>query len=403
MSQIRERSSVTVQIDHTQLGSGYDRQTCWLHARVGIHPTANAGAPRYVTTLQRLTLSGSDVYGPIHSMSAPNWDGPWTEPYQQEGFTWTEHNRAVCDFWPIWHEASQTLLGTGHTVAYTDGVVDGTKARYTSYAQYRPDTDSWSPARLLEMPDEPAFLRSGAGCAQWVEEADGGILLPVYFGVGHLTSAIVRCRFDGATLSYVAHGSAHSIDAGRGLYEPSLITYDGRYFLTLRNDEGGHLAVSTDGLQYTDPTPWRFDDGTTLGSCNTQQHWVVLADGPYLVYTRSGLDNDHVFRHRAPLLMSRLDTDRLLLLRDTEQVVIGERGAGLGNFGTCQGPGQTAYVMASESMQNVGPALVAARTKLALRAGPEQIAQWEATDNGCAICEQFGSDNTIWLARVRAT
>ncbi|HIT76909.1 MAG TPA: exo-alpha-sialidase [Candidatus Avipropionibacterium avicola] len=391
---------MTVPIERTTLGSGYDRETCWVHARVGIHPSADDGAPRFVTTLQRLDLSGSDVFGPIHSMSAPSWDGPWTTPYRQEGFTWPEQGRTVCDFWPIWHEHSQTLLGTGHTVTYTDGVVDATKPRRTAYAVHRPESDSWSPARLLEMGDGPTFFRSGAGCAQWVERDDGDILLPVYFGVGRMASTVVRCRFDGETLRRVEYGSTHSTDIGRGLYEPSLIAYQGRHFLTLRNDEGGYLAVSEDGLQYADPIPWRFDDGSELGSCNTQQHWIVLADGPWLVYTRHGRDNDHVSRHRAPLLMARLDTDRLVLLRESEQVVIEERGAGLGNFGTCQGPDGTAYVMASEWMQNSGPARDAARTRLAATASPEQIAEWEASRHGCEICERFGSDNTIWLARV---
>lgn len=392
-----------MQIDRTTLGSGYDRETCWVHARVGIHPTAHDGSPRFVTTMQELTLSGSDVFGPIHTMSAPAWDGPWSTPTEQAGFVWPEEERVVCDFWPTWHAASQTLLGTGHTAAYTDGVVDGTRARFTAYARYEPETDSWSPARLLEMPEGPRFFRSGAGCVQRVDHPDGDILLPVYFGTGQLTTTVVRCRYDGQTLSYLGHGTEHTIGLGRGLYEPSLITYEGRYFLTLRNDEVAHLAVSEDGMHYGDPIPWRFDDGTEIGSCNTQQHWLVLADGPYLVYTRNGLDNDHVSRNRAPLMMARLDTDRLCLLRESEQVVIGERGAGLGNFGTCQGPDGTGYVMASEWMQNSGPARDAALATLSGRAAPEEIAAWEATHHGCAICEQFGSDNTIWLARVRTT
>src|SRR5699024_5622162 len=154
------------------------------------------------------------------------------------------------------------------------------------------------------------FYRSGAGCSQWIEEANGDILLPVYFGIDHLASTVVRCRLDDGALRYVEHGTTISIGARRGLYEPSLVAQEGRYYLTLRNDQRAYLAVSDDGLHYDDPTPWRFDDGRELGSYNTQQHWVSMADGPYLVYTRRGVDNDHVSRNRAPLLMARVDTQR---------------------------------------------------------------------------------------------
>lgn len=390
-----------MRIDHTSLGSGYDRRTCWVHARVGIHPTANDGEPRFVTTLQRLTLAGSDVFGPIHSMSAPAWDGPWTSPTEQPGFAWPDDERVVCDFWPTWHRASQTLLGTGHTASYTAGVVDGARSRLTAYANYLPETDSWSPARLLEMPDDPRFFRSGAGCTQWAEEASGDILLPVYFGTERLSTTVTRCRYDGETLRFLQHGSELTVPIARGLYEPSLVGHDGRWFLTLRNDEAGHVTVSTDGLDYADPVRWRFDDGTELGSHNTQQHWLVVGGHLCLVYTRRGLDNDHVSRNRAPLLMARVDPDRLCLMRDTEQVVVPERGAGLGNFGTCPGPDGTGFVAVSEWMQNTGPARDAARTKLATRASASEIAVWESSHHGCEVCEQFGSDNTIWLARVR--
>ena len=39
---------------------------------------------------------------------------------------------------------------------------------------------------------------------------------------------------------------------------------------------------------------WRFDDGSPLGSYNTQQHWVTVGGGLFLVYTRKGADNDHI-------------------------------------------------------------------------------------------------------------
>ena len=65
--------------------------------------------------------------------------------------------------------------------------------------------------------------------------------------------------------------------------------------------------------------PWTFDDGTELGSYNTQQHWVSHSDGLYLVYTRRGANNDHVFRNRAPLFMAQVDPEKLQVIRSSEK------------------------------------------------------------------------------------
>ncbi len=136
----------------------------------------------------------------------------------------------------------------------------------------------------------------------------------------------------------------------RGLYEPSLIAFGGRYYLTLRNDERGYVSVSHDGLQFDEPVPWAFDDGTELGSYNTQQHWLAHSDGLFLVYTRRGANNDHIIRHRAPLFMARVDTEKLQIVRSSEKVVIPERGAEMGNFGACRINEQESWVTVSEGM-----------------------------------------------------
>ena len=110
-------------------------------------------------------------------------------------------------------------------------------------------------------------------------------------------------------------GSELTLPFGRGLYEPSLAVWGGRYFLTMRNDTAGYVSVSDDGLQFGEPRTWIWEDGSEIGNYNTQQHWVTHRDQPYLVYTRRGLQNDHVFRHRAPLLIAEVDPERLVLRR----------------------------------------------------------------------------------------
>ena len=56
---------------------------------------------------------------------------------------------------------------------------------------------------------------------------------------------------------------------------------------------------------------------------------------PYqpLTYEEKIANNDHVFRHRAPLVMAQVNPDRMCVLREAERIVIPERGAWLGNFG----------------------------------------------------------------------
>ncbi len=143
----------------------------------------------------------------------------------------------------------------------------------------------------------------------------------------------MHCAFDGTQLTYLEHGDELALDVPRGCDEPSLVLFQGRYYLTIRNDEKGYVTAGDDGLHFAPLTPWTFDDGAELGSYNTQQHWLAHGDGLFLVYTRRGANNDHIFRHRAPLFIAQVDPGRLCVIRATERVLVPERGATLGNFG----------------------------------------------------------------------
>jgi hypothetical protein len=145
----------------------------------------------------------------------------------------------------------------------------------------------------------------------------------------------------------VRHGSELSRTANRGYYEPSLVAFGGRYLLTLRADDTAFVTTSTDGITFDEPREWTYDDGKPLGSYNTQQHWVEHGDRLYLVYTRRGASNDHVFRHRAPLFIAEVDPERLHVVRATEQILVPENRADLGNFGVLSvSPSETWIVVA---------------------------------------------------------
>jgi hypothetical protein len=242
----------------------------------------------------------------------------------------------------------------------------------------------WSEWKTIRPPaDDPAYFNSGAGCVQRFDLPDGDILLPIYFIPEDDTSrcyraSVMRCGFDGRDLTFKARGPDLLCPEPRGLCEPSLTHFDGRYFLTMRNDVRGYVSVSRDGLGFDPIKPWTFDDGTEIGNYNTQQHWVTHRDGLFLVYTRRGANNDHVFRHRAPLFMAQVDPDRLCLIRATERRVVPERGARLGNFGICTASPEESWVVVSEWMQTTGP------------------------DNyDCTVCERYGSNNALFVSRIK--
>jgi len=375
------------QIVHTTATQGFDKKMCWVHARAGAMPGKDV--PTVVMTTQKLQLSGSDIFYAIHSLHSKDLGTTWTTPAEQLTFARVPFSfrekkdleMTVCDFWPKWHKASGKLLGTGHTVVYENNRVMHVRPRATPYAVYDPDNNTWSEWKTIKLPDEPKFENAGAGCVQRTDLANGDILLPIYFKAleaPHYTVTVLRCHFDGEDMTYLEHGSELSIPIKRGLYEPSVTQFSDRFFLTMRNDDHGYVSVSDDGLNYSEPKRWTFDDGSDLGNYNTQQHWVSHSDALFLVYTRRGANNDHVFRHRAPLFIARVDPDKLTIIRDSEQILVPEKGARLGNFGVTEVSPNETWVTVTEWMQAPGPNY----------------------HDPTPLIER-GADNRIWVAKLK--
>ncbi len=363
----RRCSADSYDVDLRVVTSRYDGRTCWCHPRAGMVPGAGEqGQPRVVMTMNTLDVRGSDVFKEMASLYTNDMGKTWSEPKGQQGLAvrYEEIDGVRCpvalsDTWPMWHAATKTLLGTGHTVVYTpDWKIAARRSRHTAYATYDVANDRWNRWRRLVMPGGSKFAAAGAGCVQRFDCDDGTILLPFYFQPPNKNShvAVMRCRFDGRTLEYVEHGNELSVaDRTRGLHEPSLVRFSGQYLLTIRNDKRGYVTRSRDGLNYEPIREWRFDDGSELGNYNTQQHWVSHRQRLFLVYTRRGANNDHVFRHRAPLFMAEVDTDKLVVRKESERVLVPERGARLGNFGVTRISDRESWVTVAEWMQTWGP------------------------------------------------
>ena len=180
----------------------------------------------------------------------------------------------------------------------------------------------------------------------------------------------VRYRYENGVLSIVKAGALVALPEEDRLVEPSVAKLGERYYLTLRTDAQGYLSVSDDGFAYAKPIPWKWDDGSLLENYNTMQRWIRHKDHLYLAYTRRGAHNDHVFRHRAPVFMARFDETRMCLVRESEIILVPEHGARLGNFTVTEFSEKEFWLLTAEWMQPAG-------------------------------CEKYGSDNAIWIAKIR--
>lgn len=373
------------EIERMVMTKGYDGTKCWVHARAGVIPADDPNAPpTVVTTSQPLMITGSDVFYALNSSISRDLGETWSPFTPQDGFErWKIDDRTeetVCDFTPGWHQASGQLLGTGQTVRYFDNKVMDVRPRYTAYSVYNQNSNTWGKLKTLKMPDDVRFQNCGAGSVQRFDLPGGDILLPVYYkdpGSTQYSVTVCLCHFDGTELTYGGHGSELTVDVKRGLYEPSVTEFGDRFYLTLRNDDHGYVATSADGLNYDTPRQWTFDDGSDLGNYNTQQHWVTHPGGLFLVYTRKGANNDHVFRHRAPLFIAQVDPEKLNVIRSTEQILIPERGARLGNFGVVNVTPEETWVVVTEWMQTWGPDVV------------------------IPVDNKYGADNSIHIAKLK--
>lgn len=290
-------------------------------------------------------------YGDIYAMQMV--DNKWRSPYLVDSLvrhiTDVGLLRAIGDLTPEWHEKTKTVLCTGKSFfSYSlDEVTlvgnqreDIEHLQEIAYSIYYPTEDKWSGIKVLEVPEKlkngDDFFCVNAGCTQRVDLPNGDVLLPVrYLKDKNYVSTVLLCTYDGKELRYVKHGTTFTVEPHRGLYEPSIGYYNGEFFLTMRGDESAFVAKSKNGLNYGELHEWKYDDGSVLGSYNTQQHWVMHKSGLYLVYTRKGANNDDVFRHRAPLFIAKVDTENLTILKETERVLIPipEGNGDLGNFG----------------------------------------------------------------------
>lgn len=318
----------------------------WFHPRPCVIPSKDG--PVVFMTMQE--IRGSDYFLPVHWMESRDLGKTWTEPQPvpplgRVATTDGRGDEGVCDVVPQWHAKTGAVLAMGHNVFYKGKGFDRKQPpRFPVYAVFK--DGKWSERKPLLWDDPRGAFIYTSNCGQREVLEDGSIAFVMSFGAKETSrSAVgVRCSFDGETLAIQKVGKEIKHAAGRGLLEPSMVRYRGKFYVTLRaEDKRGYVAASDDGLDFAEKQPWCWDDGTPLEMSSTQQHWLPHSDALHLVYTRKDTSNVNVPRWRSPLFISQVDLKNMRLIRATERVVLPLDGDGvskpddvpmMGNFQT---------------------------------------------------------------------
>jgi hypothetical protein len=275
-------------------------------------------------TCQKIT--GSDVFHRVHySLSTDNGKS-WSEPAPISSFGHKDLGNnlveGVCDVVPEYHQKTDTVLAIAHNVFYNkmERKVNGnslylTKPNSDRHPVYsiRNSDGSWSKRKTLDFKIADKSGMYTAGSAQRVTLENGDIIIPISLTSDQKATKNARmicsclCSYDGEELKIKEHGNTLRFDCGRGLLEPSIIKYNGMYYMTIRTEDNrAYLSFSEDGLQWQGLYPWNWDNGEQLITSTTQQHWLEINNELWLVYTRKSKDNEHIMRWRAPLYMAKV-------------------------------------------------------------------------------------------------
>ena len=383
-----QRKNNMPKIELTQIKTGFTGDYCYTHARGAMLP-----GNKVVITTQKLMISGTDVFYGLEMLTSSDNGEHWSDivpqlPLARKNFG-NGVEQAFCDATPFYHRASGKLLLTGHDALYLNNkIYPPPRPRHTIWSVFDETAREWSVFRELKMAYEDKYFSCGSGCCQILELDNGELLIPVYYqsrkeaetpNQSTYHAMVMRCSFDGTELRCLEVGNSVTVPVPRGCGEPSITAYNGQYFLALRNDKAGYVSRSDDGLHFSEPELLKFDDGSDSGNYCTQQHWFRCGGKLYIVYTRKGANNDHVFRHRAPLFAAEFDPDRMVIIRESEFIAVPERGARLGNFGCFNVNENEAWIIASEWMQTTAP----------------DPGNWRR-------CMSYGSDNSIFVAKIRS-
>ncbi len=321
-------------IRHKLFDSGGNSEKSWFHPKI-----SEAADGSLLMLLQE--VRGSDSYGPVAESVSPDGGRSWSEPVPIAGLEGRDIgdgiSEDICDSVPVYHAETHSVMAFGMTVYSRDGRYWNDRVKY--WARNRADRlpiysvwsvrdpeGRWTAVRQrLEFPGSADLCMCCCGCSQMIF-VRGELYLPVSCAAWDRKDrsfAVLRASFDGRSLRVGEVGQWLEHPGTGGWLEPSLAFFKGRFFVTLRTTDGfGYVSESVDGLRWSEPVRWRFEDGVELEMKETQQHFLELEGKLYLVYNRRLSYNGHLMRWRAPLLAAPVDTEKLCLEREGERVVL---------------------------------------------------------------------------------
>ena len=328
-------------------------------------------------------VTGDDVFWSLHWSESKDLGTTWSTPKPIPGLARRKHpggaeEELICDAAPEYHARTGVVLVMGDNVYYaadgkTQTQVEGHRWQ-VPVCLVRTAAGEWLAPQKLDWDYPGASAMINCGNTQRVNLSNGDILMALSYApveryahgpLGGLrvkgedrAVCTVLCSFDGRKLEIRKRSDEFRLPVGRGFIEPSLSSFQNRFFITLRAEDGhGYVSVSSDGIHWKDQSAWCWDDGEPLTMSTTQQRWLVHSDGLFLVYTRKAVDNVNIARWRAPLYMAQVDVQRLRLIRATEQIVFPMLGDGLGkpdqvarmgNFSTVEVTPEMSLVLVTE-------------------------------------------------------
>lgn len=366
-----DKSSEIIKINNEVILQGRRNNQAWFEPAVGIIPGDADKDPQVF--VRATLLTGNDI-GPQLYLKTDDLGKSWSNPVLCQNWFKVPLEDDVFEepwFGFFYHTKSKTFLALGATHfvrdegKYNVGIHKQEK-HYRApglnkgivYSIWDTVASDFTPWKRLKLPDglHLGIYQNG----QFHENKDGSILIPgYYYGSNddnrnpnpYSKVTVLKCRFSGIDLKYIEHGSIHSMEEGRGLHEPSVVYFEGKYYLTIRHDLRSYITSSDDGLHYNDLKVWHFDDGEELGNYNTQQKWLKQGDTLYLIYNRKSELNNGVFRSRAPLFIAEVDIEKLVVKKKTEQIVFPEKGARMGNFNVVNVQDKESWVVTGEWLQ----------------------------------------------------
>lgn len=331
------------------------------------HPAPTVLADNlWMMTFQR--FQNSDCYGGCEIVFSADEGANWSEPHKLDALQTLSLGKGlllgVADVRPFPSLDGEKALIIGCDTIYTEhgnaswdkDAPEPPPIRYGSYYTiFDVRKRAFGPRRMLRNPALANEKLWRVSCAQVTFAPDGDWILPAHFEhrsnveyvKGYFSPRFavetVKVHLEGDELIPVAWGTQLTYENMRGFIEPSLVKGQKDYLMTIRAEDGcAYVSRSEDGLQWAEPVPWRFDNGATLVTDSTQQHWLVAGGKVFLVYTRKCEANANDMRYRSILFMAEVDesTTMPVLKKATEIELFPQRERNglhglLGNFHVC--------------------------------------------------------------------